>query len=233
MYTDEQLLPISALQHLLFCERQCALIHVEQLWLENRLTAEGQQLHKKAHSGRPDTRAGVRTTRGLALVNVSLGLTGFADIIEWEPPPQKSRSITLADALRTATPEERALWRVTPVEYKRGRPKADDCDRVQLCAQALCLEEMLSISIPAGAMFYGETRRRDPVEFTTELRETTTRAAARLHEIIDQRLTPPAIKEPKCRNCSLINLCLPSVTSHTRSARAWIDRMFDRSEGSS
>jgi CRISPR-associated exonuclease Cas4 len=228
MYTEDELLPISALQHLLFCERQCALIHVERLWVENRLTAEGQVLHKKAHRGPAESRAGVRTTRGLPLVNFSLGLSGQADVIEWQPPPGV-RTKSLAETIRRAAPEERQSWRVTPIEYKRGRSKANDCDRVQLCAQAFCLEEMLGISIPAGALFYGELRHREPVEFSSALREETTRAAERLHQIIDQRLTPSAKKEKKCANCSLINLCLPAIASGQRNVQHWIDRMLESS----
>ncbi len=226
MFSEDQLLPISALQHLLFCERQCALIHVERLWVENRLTAEGQQLHKKAHDGKPESRDGVRITRGLPLHSLNLGLAGQADVIEWEPPSVRLGT-TLAAAIRTATSVERHRWRITPVEYKRGKSKHNDCDRVQLCAQAICLEEMLDVSIPSGAIFYGEPRRREPVDFSPELRETTANAARRLHQIIDGRLTPPAVKTKMCENCSLVHLCLPNVTSHTRSAKAWIEKILD------
>src|SRR4051794_26892766 len=136
-YADRDFLPISALQHLIFCERQCALIHLERLWVENRFTAEGGVLHRKAHSGRPEKRPAGRTARGVPLRSAELGLFGIADVVQRSPgkPP-------------------------VPVEYKRGRPKPHDADRVQLCAQALCLEEMLGVRIPDGEIFYGKTRRR-------------------------------------------------------------------------
>lgn len=225
-YSEDDLLPISALQHLLFCERQCALIHVERLWADNRFTAEGNTLHKKAHEGPPETRDGVRITRSLPLHNFQLGLSGQADVIEWEiPAEQRLSKRTLAAALRQATAEQRREWRVTPVEYKRGQPKANDCDRVQLCAQALCLEEMLQIEISSGFLFYGEKRRRIDVEFTTELRSTVARAASRLHEIIRHNLTPPAVRETKCDTCSLFSLCLPQAIGTARSARRYVERI--------
>lgn len=224
---EDNLLPISALQHLLFCERQCALIHVERLWADNRFTAEGNRLHEKAHAGKPETRDGVRITRGLPLHSFALGLVGQADVVEWQPPPsQRTAGKTLADVLRQAGEAERAAWRVTPVEYKRGKPKANDCDRVQLCAQAMCLEEMLDVSISAGDLFYGEKRRRVTVEFNDELRQTTAQAARRLHEIVDGYITPPAVREKKCDTCSLFHLCLPEATSKHQSASKYLERML-------
>lgn len=226
-HPEENLLPISALQHLLFCERQCALIHVERLWAENRFTAEGNRLHEKAHTGKPETRDGVRITRGLPLHSFSLGLVGQSDVVEWEPPePQRVTGRTMADVLRQATDEERRAWRVTPVEYKRGKPKTNDCDRVQLCAQAICLEEMLGITIPQGELYYGEKRRRVSVEFNDELRNTTARAAARLQEIVVGNITPPAVRDKKCDSCSLFHLCLPDATSQSTSARQYLERML-------
>src|SRR5690606_16422424 len=139
MYAEKDFLPISALQHLLFCERQCALIHIEGLWAENRLTVEGQHLHEKAHAGRGETRPGVRIARGLAIRSERLGIAGYADIVEFH-----------AD-------EQSGLAKPFPVEYKRGRPKRHDADLVQLCAQAMCLEETLNTSVTAGALFYGST----------------------------------------------------------------------------
>ena len=227
-YAEDDLIPISALQHLLFCERQCALIHVERLWAENRFTAEGNRLHNKAHTGKPETRDGVRTTHGLPLHSFTLGLAGQADVVEWQPPAsQHIVGKTLADVLRHATPDERRQWRVTPVEYKRGKPKSNDCDRVQLCAQAICLEEMLGITIAVGELFYGEKRRRVTVDCHDELRETTARAARRLHEIVDNSITPAAVREKKCDTCSLFHLCLPEATSRTKSARAYLERMIE------
>ena len=201
MYADADLLPISALQHLLFCERQCALIHVERLWAENRLTVEGRHLHEKAHQGPVSHERDVRVERGLDLVSHHLGLIGQADVVEFPPqgPP-------------------------TPVEYKRGRPKAHDADQVQLCAQALCLEEMLDCHIPAGALFYGQTRRRQAVNFDARLRGLTHQTVHRLHEMIDGRITPKAKREKKCDRCSLLHLCLPDALRPRATASRYLEQ---------
>ena len=174
MFSEDDLLPLSALQHLLFCERQCALIHVEGLWAENRLTVEGRHLHERPDRGDTETRGRIRTARGVALRSLRLGLIGKADVVEFYHNPATG-----------------VLVGVLPVEYKRGRPKRDNSDRVQLCAQALCLEEMTRLSIPAGALFYGAPRRRTDVSFDQELRATTEQAARRLHEMIAGGVTPP------------------------------------------
>jgi len=205
MFADEELLPLSALQHLLFCERQCALIHIERLWVENRLTVEGRHLHHKAHGGGTETKPGVRVVRGLALRSLRLGLIGQADVVEFQ-------------AFGGTEP------RAFPVEYKRGKPKSNDADRVQLCAQALCLEEMLNVPVAAGALYYGQTRRRRNVEFDASLRGVTEDACVRLHDMIAKRVTPRAVREPKCDQCSLIELCLPDALSPTRGAAAYVQR---------
>jgi CRISPR-associated exonuclease Cas4 len=211
MFPEEDLLPISALQHLLFCERQCALIHVERLWAENRLTVEGRHLHEKADSGKGEARGGVRIVRGLMLRSLVHGLYGKADVVEFRPGGGAEGTGGAA-----AIP--------FPVEYKRGKPKKDGSDIVQLCAQALCLEEMLATSVPAGAMFYGVTRRRVEVAFDDALRRLTLRTIERLHELIDSRRTPPAVKEKKCDRCSLLNLCLPGARPGTQSASRYVRR---------
>ena len=187
MYDENDLLPISALQHLIFCERRCALIHVERMWAENRLTAEGRLLHDRAHAASSESRNGVRIVRALRLRSLRLGLIGVADVVEF----------------RGRTP--------FPVEYKRGKPKPDACDEVQLCAQALCLEEMLTCSVSAGALFYGKTRRRKDVKLDDALRSKTENAAERLHALIRRGEIPPAVFEPKCAHCSLKDLCMPAL----------------------
>lgn len=211
MYTEDDLLPISALQHLLFCERQCALIHIERAWAENRLTVEGRRLHDKVHGGPDESRHArdgpVRIVRGLPLRSLRLGLSGQADVIELHAPL-----------------DGRGPPRPFPVEYKRGRPKAHDADRVQLCAQALCLEEMLGVEVLAGALFYGRTRRREEVAFGAGLRALTEQTAQRLRELLRGGRTPPAIREPRCRNCSLRELCLPAATAGGRSAASYLRR---------
>ena len=221
-YPESDLLPLSALQHLLFCERQCALIHLEQVWVENRFTAEGRILHRRAHEGKAQTRDGVRITRGLPLASLRLGLVGQADVIEWRPPPgvpDRQADRSLAAWLRERTRAGLAGWTVTPIEYKRGRPKTNDCDRVQLCAQALCLEEMLDVEIAVGQLFYGTKKRRFDVNFDESLRAITKQAAARLHELIGSGRTPHAVREKKCDTCSLLPVCLPDAMSRASAGR--------------
>lgn len=202
---EDELLPLSALQHFVFCPRQCALIHVEQAWAENRLTVEGNILHERVTGGETTARAGVRTCRSVPLRSTALGLIGIADVVEFE---------------RAADGTEQAF----PVEYKRGRSKPHDADRVQLCAQAMCLEEMLGQSIPLGAIFYGEPRRREVVALTPALRAQTEKAAASARAMIAAARIPPAVEGPYCRSCSLIEICRPGL-SRRRSAAAWVERL--------
>ena len=206
MFTEDDLLPISALQHLLFCERQCALIHVEGLWADNVLTVEGTHMHRRSDEGADEKRDGVRIVRALPLRSLRLGLAGRADVVEFHRG------------------EPGAAWAPFPVEYKRGRAKRERCDQVQLCAQALCLEEMLGVEIPAGALFYGQTRRREDVAFDAPLRADTGRAVERLREMVSGGITPRARREPKCERCSLIDLCLPDAVSPGRSAVRYLER---------
>lgn len=227
-FTDDDLLPISALQHLLFCERQCALIHIERLWVENRYTAEGQSLNRRAHDGKSQTRDGVRITRGLSLASYRFGLIGQADVVEFRPPANLSlheQNRSLASLLRQTTATGLTGWSVTPIEYKRGKPKQNDCDRVQLCAQALCLEEMLQVEVPVGLLFYGLRRQRYEVGFDGDLRRTTIAAADRLHQLIRSGRTPTAVRERKCDTCSLLPVCLPDALTGV-SARNHFERQL-------
>lgn len=211
------LLPLSALQHLVFCERQAALIHLEGLWRENPLTFEGRELHERVDKMAGESRGDVRIVRGLPLVHHGLGLIGRADVVELHRQPSADAGVPAA-----RIPGLRGRWRAFPVEYKRGRPKSHDADRVQLCAQALCLEEMWQAPVPDGALFYGKTRRREEVAFDTDLRRTTEEACRRLHELVAAGITPPAVFEPKCRRCSLRPLCRPEVAG--RSAHKYLQR---------
>lgn len=222
VFAEDELLPISALQHLVFCERQWALIHLEQLWSENHLTTEGRILHDRAHAPQSESRRDLRVARGLRLHSLRLGLTGVADVVEFHRCAD-SQGITLHGA--------DGLWCPFPVEYKRGCPKRNQCDEIQLCAQALCLEELLKTTIPAGALFYGKNRRRREVLFSLPLRNRTAVLAARLHELTDSRKTPPAVYEKKCESCSLIDLCLPKATSGKRSVRRYLSAALDKVEG--
>ncbi len=187
MFSDDDLLPLSALQHLMFCERQWALIHLEQIWEENRLTVQGKCLHERVDTPEHESRGDIKIVRSLRLRSLKLGLTGIADVVEFH------RSNTG----NCAVPY--------PIEYKRGSPKKGLCDSVQLCAQALCLEEMLKVTIPKGAFFYGEIHRRLEVEFDAMLREQTIQLIQQLHSVANAQKTPPAKFEKKCLNCSLVN----------------------------
>ena len=199
MFTEDQLLPLSALQHWLFCPRQCGLIHLEQAWAENKFTAEGQVLHKKAHEGEDESKAGVRITRSMAVRSLVLGISGQCDIVEFH---------------KTGL--------VVPVEYKRGKPKSHRADEVQLCAQAMCLEEMLGVAISSGGLFYGEKKRRTVIEFDADLRQLVTETAAALHAMIASRETPLAEYDSRrCDACSLIDLCQPKAMRFRRGAAAW------------
>jgi CRISPR-associated exonuclease Cas4 len=201
---DAGLASLSALQHLAFCARQCGLIHLEDAWAENALTAEGRVLHERVDNSPGETRRGVRIARGVALRSLRLGLVGRADVVEFH-------------SRRGAPPLP------CPVEYKRGKAKPHDADRVQLCAQGLCLEEMLGVAVPGGALFYGETRRREEVAFDEPLRARTEALARDLHAMLAAGITPPPEPGPKCRSCSLEAFCLPKL-SGARSAAAWLER---------
>lgn len=215
MFAEDDLRPISALQHLLYCERQCALIHLEQTWAENRYTAEGRVLHEQVDSGFGESRGDLRIARALPLRSLRLGLVGRADAVELRRVEGETGAVL---------PGVPGRWRPFPVEYKRGRPKRGRMDEVQLCAQGLCLEEMLGTAVSEGALFYGKKRRRQPVAFDRALRRLTEETAERLHELLGTARTPPPVRDQRCDRCSLIELCLPSAPK--TSARAYLDRIF-------
>jgi CRISPR-associated exonuclease Cas4 len=199
---EESLLPISALQHFLFCPRQCALIHIERLWAENSATAEGRLLHDKVDSARDDSRGGIRTLRSLALRSFALGIAGVADAVEKDGA------------------------KLFPIEFKRGRPKKHRADEVQLCAQALCLEEMFGIAVPRGALYYGATRRRREVAFDDELRRLTIGIAREATVMVRSQKTPPPAYSPGlCGQCSLIDLCRPKQLTNPPHVAAWLVKM--------
>lgn len=226
MFSEEDLLPLSALQHLAFCERQCALIHIEQQWRDNTLTLEGAHSHSRVHdqAQRREIRGDLLITRGLPLRSLRLGLSGRADVVEFCRAPGRGDQRHRGDCLvgEVAVAGLPGLWRPLPVEYKRGKPKPDRCDEVQLCAQALCLEEMLQVSVPEGALFYGRIQRRHDVLFSDELRVQTEAACVRLRELVAAGITPRARKEPKCGNCSLLEICQPRATAPGQSAARYL-----------
>ena len=204
---DDDLIPLSALQHYLYCPRQFALIHVERLWAENRFTAEGRILHSKADEIRVESRRGVRTVTAMPLLNTELGIGGVADVVEFHDGPDGERPY--------------------PVEYKRGKPKGHCADEVQLCAQALCLEAMLKLSLDEGALYYDKTRRRQIVKFDEELRRQTKEAIVEARALVRAGITPAAsYKASVCDACSLIELCQPHLLGRKQSVLEWILRQW-------
>ncbi len=197
---ESDCVPISALSHLLYCPRRCALVHVERQWVENRFTAEGRVLHERADSGVGETRRGVRIERRVPLRSLRIGVFGFADVVE----------------IREGN-------RPYPVEYKRGRPKPYRADEVQLCAQAICLEEMLGVDIVEGALFHGGARRRKTVAFDPELRALTERVAGEARRLIAEGRTPsPTYAARKCEPCSMNAICRPRQIGDAPSVERWL-----------
>lgn len=203
MYDEDEFLALSGIQHFAFCRRQWALIHLEQTWADNVLTAEGDLMHRRAHDEELRERRGdILIVRGLAVHSRALGLTGKCDVVEFHK-----------DESGHPLAGEDGLWRPVPVEYKRGRSKANDVDRLQLVAQVLCLEEMLGCDVPAGFLFYGETKARERVEFGAELRAEVASMADEMHALYRRRRTPKVKPFPACRSCSLADLCLPRAVN--------------------
>lgn len=205
-YPDDDLIMISALQHFVFCPRQCALIHIEQVWAESGLTAEGRIMHERVHEAGNESRGSIRVSRGLPLRSLRLGLVGIADMVEFHRVGGNA-------------------WQPYPVEYKRGKPKPDHSDMVQLCAQALCLEEMLSVSIFDGAMFYGRTRRRFDVVFDEDLRRRTEKTVADTRQLILSRVTPPPEYSRRCESCSIKAECMPKKIGKRISVSTYVKKM--------
>lgn len=200
-YHEEDFLPLSGLQHFAFCRRQWALIHLEQQWRENLRTTEGALFHRRAHDGGERERRGnTLILRGLPVFSRSLGLSGQCDVVEFHASPD---GVPLQG--------EEGLWLPFPVEYKRGKPKPHQADELQLCAQAMCLEEMLCCPVPEGALFYGEPRRRTPVAFTEALRQQVRADTEEMHQLYRRGHTPKAKPGKGCSACSLKDLCLPRL----------------------
>jgi len=207
MFSEDELISISALAHFYYCKRRCALIHIEQLWDENRATAEGRIMHEKVHEQDRESRGSVRIEYGLPLRSLKLGLIGKADVVEFHRL-------------------DKDTWQPFPVEYKRGKPKVDHCDLIQLCAQAMCLEEMLSVPVLKGAIFYGRTRRRLDAALDDTLRKETEDTAKKTRELIASGLTPPPVYEKRCESCSLMSECLPKTIQKRRSVKTYLTRML-------
>jgi len=220
MFTEDELLPISALADIVFCERRAALHRLEEIWQENVSTIEGHHLHDKVHAGEGESRGTVRIVRGLRLRSLRLGLSGVADVFEFHRLEQNTEGIVLQGVS--------GRWMPFPVEYKRGVVRHEESFECQLCAQALCLEEMLNCHIPAGALFYGLSRRRKDIFLTNDLRRGTAIAAVRLHQVVNAGITPPATYEKKCEKCSLLAQCMPKTAGGGKSATAWLAAQLDK-----
>jgi CRISPR-associated exonuclease Cas4 len=222
MDPEEDLLPLSALQHIVFCERQAALIHIEQLWRDNALTLEGHRLHERVdESGmRRECRGDLVIVRSLALRSLHLKVSGRADVVEFHKADQ-------ADPNGVELAGLQGRWRPFPVEYKRGRPSKTSCDKVQLCAQAICLEEMLAIRVTEGALFYGRSQRRYTVQFDEALRSETEQASERLHMLFNAGTTPRAQRQAKCKRCSLETFCMPRAMTR-RSGRGYLEKALQQ-----
>jgi CRISPR-associated exonuclease Cas4 len=211
MYLEDELLQLAGLQHILYCKRQCALIHIEQLWEDNYFTAKGIVMHEKVHSDKIERKKGVIIERDIYVKSYRLGLVGKSDVVEFH---KTSNCIT--------TP--------FPVEYKSGKVKNDDTDKVQLCAQAMCLEEMMKVDIRVGAIYYGKTRNRLDVEFSKELREKTITLAREFHKLIESGITPKAEYSKKCDNCSFKELCLPEIFNKRKSVKKYLEEIVQTQE---
>ena len=199
------------MQHFAFCRRQCALIHLEQVWEENYFTAQGRNLHERVDQGGERPGRNLKIEYSVPLRSFRLGLVGKADVVEFHRSEEMGK-----------------VWIPYPVEYKRGRPKIDNSDKVQLCAQAICLEEMTGVDVKEGALFYGKMRRRVPVMFDAELRDETERLARQLHQLIRQGETPPPEYSKKCERCSLLEICMPKTIDDTHTVKDYLRNAVER-----
>ncbi len=225
-YSENDLLPLSGIQHLAFCERQWALIHVEGHWEENVLTAEGKIVHERADN--PDeneTRRYFRTTRSVPVLSKRLGVQGVVDVIEYVR--DDSASVQQSVVLKGRD----GRWRVRPVEYKRGKAKPDDRDAVQVCAQAIALEEMMHIEIDLGYLYYNESRHRETVVFDHQLRAHVEILSEKMHTYLREGIVPEPKREKHCVRCSLYEVCQPDwPTSHERIEKYITEQIFDPDE---
>ena len=207
-YADDDMLMLSGIQHYMFCPRQWALIHIEQQWNDNRLTAEGKLLHKNVDNPTYRQKNGdAITLRAVNIASHTLGLYGISDAIELIPSDSEVDAIT--------HPRYAGYWKPYPIEYKRGHSKPDERDKVQLAAQVICIEEMYEIHIPKAALFYNETRHREQVTIDDRLRQLTYELSEAMHKTFDSRVTPRAVEQKGCKNCSLRDICSPELTKKT------------------
>ncbi len=221
MFNEDELLPLSGLQHFTFCERRWALVHIEQIWEENRFTSEGELLHERAHSGEVESRPGVLFRRTLPVHSFRLGLSGQVDVVEFQPVTDAQLGVVIEG--------KKGFWRPHPIEYKRRRAMAGaSAYAVQLCAQALCMEEMLGCSVDQGAIYDGAAKRRQIVEFTSALRTEVESAAERMHEMFSAGRTPPPVFTKACAKCSLVERCQPASVAKARPVERYLAAEFHR-----
>ncbi|MDR0484159.1 MAG: CRISPR-associated protein Cas4 [Alphaproteobacteria bacterium] len=205
MYQEDDLLMISGIQHLAFCERQFSLIHVEEQWQENILTITGSLIHQKVDNPYiVEKRNDTITARSIKVASYKLGLTGIIDVIEFKKSDSPTNCIEI--------PKYKGFWQPLVMEYKRGKPKDIDCDKAQVCASAMCLEEMHNIKLEEGSIFYNATKHREPVFFTQELRDNVINYAKKMHYLYDNGITPKAILNKSCKSCSMNEICMPSLS---------------------
>ena len=228
LFSEDDLLPISSLADLVFCERRAALHFLEGIWQENQFTAEGHILHEKTHEADIESRGNIRIVRGLRLRSLQLGLSGVADVVEFHRvdvpslPDPPENAIPQVVALAGVT----GLWKPFPVEYKRGKLKHEKSYEVQICGQALCIEEMMNVRISSGEIFYGKSMRRHDVALSVDLRKETEMASRNMHALIASRRTPPPVYEKKCESCSLMTDCLPRTIQKRRSVKSYLTRIL-------
>ena len=223
---DDNYLMLSGIQHMAYCERQWALIHLEQVWQENERTMEGKHLHERADNPfLNESRGDLRIARGMPIVSHCLKLRGVADVVEFHASENKGGEQGIGEAC--VLPGREGFWRPVPVEYKRGSPKSDDRDIVQLCAQAMALEEMLKVIIQEGYMFYGEKRRRLKVFFNENVRDRTIKLSERMYELFQRGTTPRASRGKRCSRCSLVDVCLPHLGTKHRSVASYLKQALE------
>ena len=215
-YKEEDYLLLSGIQHFRFCRRQWALIHIENLWAENVLTVQGEQMHERAHdSALRERRGDFIIVRGMPVFSAELGVSGACDVIEFRK-----------DAAGVPLTGEQGCFLPYPIEYKRGAPREDEANELQLCGQAMCLEEMLCCDIPKGALYLGQTHRRAEIEFTKELRQTVVDTLSEMHRLYQRGNTPKVKPTKACNACSLREVCLPRL-SHCESVKSYLKKHME------
>ncbi len=206
------------------------MVHIEGIWSDNIFTALGQNMHERVHTTEVESRRDLRVTRGLLLRSLTLGVTGKADVVEFQRLNELESNSASVDLRAIKLNGVRGLWRAYPVEYKSGHLRHEVGYEIQLCAQAICLEEMLGTHVTEGSIYYGKTGRRLDLVFDSQLRLATETACCQLHSVLNSDETPPAKYEPKCTKCSLLDFCLPKVMSQNRSVKSYMDKVVGSNE---